>query len=92
MHTDFRYYREHVSIVQVAESLGYVHNPKAGRDPVEYTHPTYENVLISNPLDCSRQVYFTRNQDNNRGDIVEFVKHRLPLFNVSYNNPIHGIK
>lgn len=92
MHTDFQYYRAHVSIVQVAESLGYVHNPKAGRNPVEYTHPTYENILISNPWDSTRQVYFTRNQDDNRGDVVEFVRQRLSLFHITYNNPIHGIK
>ncbi len=92
MHTDYHHYRAHVSIVQVAEALGYVHNPKAGRNPVEYTHTHQANVLISNPSEPSRQVYFTRNEDANRGDVIEFVKHRLPLFNIAYNNPIHGIK
>ena len=65
MASDFPYYRENVSIIQVAESLGYTHNSRAGRNPVEYIHPGEDNIVITNPSSPANQVYFTRNQDRN---------------------------
>jgi hypothetical protein len=88
MHS-FEYYKDHVPIVQVAEALGYEFNKKAGRNPLEYKHPDHNTIVISNPK--GRQRYFTRHETENKGSVIDFVKHRLPLFNEYYNREAEGI-
>ena len=85
----FEYYKDQVSIVQVAEALGYELNRKAGRNPLEYKHPDHNTIVISNPK--GRQRYFTRHESENRGSVIDFVKHRLPLFNSCYKKEAEGI-
>jgi len=78
-----------VPIVQVAESLGYEFNKKAGRNPLEYKHPDHNTIVISNPK--GRQRYFTRHETENKGSVIDFVKHRLSLFNEYYSREAEGI-
>ena len=92
MAEDFNYFKKNVSIIQVAEALGYQFNPRAGRNGrVEYAHKLYPNVIITNPGHPEKQVYFTRDDDNNRGSVIDFVKHRLHLFNVMYEKEYDGV-
>ena len=88
MHS-FEYYKERVPIVQVAEALGYELNKKAGRNPLEYKHPEHNTIGISNLK--GRQRYFTRHETENRGSVIDFVKHRLNLFHEFYNKESEGI-
>ena len=88
MHS-FEYYKDHVPIVQVAESLGYEFNRKAGRNPLEYKHQDHNTIVISNPK--GRQRYFTRHETENKGSVIDFVKHRLSLFNEYYSKESEGI-
>ena len=88
MHS-FEYYKDHVPIVQVAESLGYEFNRKAGRNPLEYKHPDHNTIVISNPK--GRQRYFTRHETENKGSVIDFVMHRLSMFNECYSSETEGI-
>lgn len=88
MHS-FEYYKDHVPIVEVAEALGYEFNKKAGRNPLEYKHPDHNTIVISNPK--GRQRYFTRHETENKGSVIDFVKHRLSLFNEYYSREAEGI-
>ncbi|SDM54716.1 Toprim-like [Catalinimonas alkaloidigena] len=88
---DFTYFKQRVSIIQAAEALGYRHNPHAGRNPVEYCHPEHANVIIRNPHDPVKQLYFTRHDDTNRGSVIDFVRHRLHLFGVRESSEMAGV-
>ena len=83
----FQDYREQISIIAVAESIGYKVDLQKGRAVLEFKHPDGDTVLI----DPAKKLYFNRNGTNDRGDLIEFVKHRLNRFNVSYQNDINGI-
>lgn len=92
MAEDFNYFKRHVSIIQVAETLGYEFNPKAGRNGrIEFAHKHYPNIVITNPKAPEKQVYFTRDDDNNKGSVIDFVKHRLHMFNVDYEKEFDGV-
>lgn len=92
MAEDFNYFKRNVSIVQIAEHLGYRFNPKAGRNKrVEYAHKDLPNIIITNPTDPATQLYFTRDDDTNKGSVIDFVKHRLSMFNVSYEKEFDGV-
>ncbi len=82
-------YKKYVRIVKVAESLGYELNRKAGKRPLEYKHPEHNTIVISNRAGLER--YFTRHESENKGTVIDFVKHRLPLFNVYYSKEAEGI-
>lgn len=88
MHS-FDYYKDHVPIVQVAEALGYKLNKKAGRNPLEYKHPDHNTIVIGNLK--GRQRYFTRHESENKGSVIDFVKHRLNMFNEYYIKESEGI-
>jgi hypothetical protein len=88
MHS-FEYYKDRVPIVQVAEALGYGLNKKAGGNPLEYKHPDHNTIVISKLK--GRERYFTRHESENRGSVIDFVKHRLNLFNEFYNKESEGI-
>ncbi len=90
---DFDYFKANVPIIQIAESLGYAFNPLKGRTrSLEYQHPDYPNVIISNLNHINGQRYFTRNVDHDRGSVIDFVKYRLDRFDVHYNNEWEGIR
>ena len=85
----YQNYKENISIAEVAESLGYQFNRKAGRHPMEYKHPVHNTIVISNRNGI--QVYFTRHESGNRGSVIDFVKHRLNQFNLTYAKETEGI-
>lgn len=87
---DFNYYRENVSILQVAEALGYQLNAAAGKNPIELRHDSFANVLIKNAHSLKDQRYYDR--DYNRGSVIDFVLHRLDQFNVIYETEMEGVK
>lgn len=90
---DFDYFKSNVSIIQIAESLGYTFNPKKGKTKsLEYRHPDYQNVIISNLNHINGQRYFTRNVDQDRGSVIDFVKHRLDRFNIRYDSEWEGVR
>ncbi len=88
MMQSFEYYKDNVPIVQVAEALGYEFNKKAGRNPLEYKHPDHNTIVISNPK--GRQRYFTRHETENKGSVIDFVKHRLSQFQEYYTRESEG--
>lgn len=89
---DFRTARDRVSIIQVAEHLGYQYNPSKGKLRPQYEHPSGDKVIISNPQDNSRQVYFNRDDSHDKGSVIDFIKNRLYQFkNISYQKEMDGV-
>ncbi|WP_162056008.1 DUF3991 domain-containing protein [Pontibacter pamirensis] len=87
----FKEYREKVPIIQAAESLGYVADLTKGRRSLEYRHPDGDTVIINNPRDPGRQLYFNRDGSTDRGSVIDFVASRLHRFNESYSSPAEGV-
>lgn len=87
----FKEYQEKVSITQAAESLGYVVNLAKGRRRLEYRHPDGDTVIISNPHEPGRQLYFNRDGSTDRGSVIHFVANRLHRFNESYSSQAEAI-
>jgi hypothetical protein len=76
-------YKARISIIQVAESLGYKFDPKDGKvSPVYKTYDAHGNklheIVIKNPNNNSTQYYFDRN--NNKGDLISFIKNNIDKF------------
>ena len=89
---DFKEARQRVSIVQIAEHLGYAYNKAKGRIRPQYEHPNGDKIVISFPQDNSRQMYFNRDGSTDRGTVIEFVKQRLRDFNnVNYTKDMDGV-
>ncbi len=91
MGQNLQYFKENVSILQVVEALGYQYNRRKGRNPLQYEHPNGDKVIISDKVNPMMQVYFTRNDYADHGTVVDFVKNRLPMFNVHYNSEWEGV-
>lgn len=86
----FRTYKERVSIQQVASSLGYRVDPKAGRGKyIEMVLPgasgKQDTIIISNPVlpdrentwgNVGRQMYFRRGESRG-GDVIKFVRENI---------------
>jgi hypothetical protein len=89
--TTFDEYKSKVSIIQVAEDLGYRLDKSKGR--VSPTYKLYDGngkkvdeIVIKNPLNSSQQHYFDRNYTG--GDLISFVKNHIndfPQFNNHQN-------
>lgn len=93
----FQKYKEQVSIVTVAEALGYVRNLNKGKRPdqghvyeryfVEAGVKTLDQVVINNlMLPLEKQKYFNEHGSKgfeDRGDVVDFVAKRIRYFSVS---------
>lgn len=88
---DFRQVKDMISIVHVAETLGYQYNRSKGRNPLQYEHPNGDKVIISDKGNPSGQLYFTRNSYEDRGSVIDFVKNRLAMFNVHYTTEWEGV-
>jgi hypothetical protein len=81
--TTFDEYKSKVSIIQVAEDLGYRLDKSKGR-----VSPTYklfdangnktDEIIIKNPLNSSQQHYYDRNHKG--GDLISFVKNHITDF------------
>jgi Toprim-like/Protein of unknown function (DUF3991) len=89
---DFRQAREQVSIVQIAEQLGYAYDKSKGRIRPQFEHPNGDKIIISHPTDNSRQMYFNRDGSTDRGSVIDFIKNRLNSFpNVHYTKDMDGV-
>ena len=88
---DWNYFKENVSIVQLVEALGYSFNKQKGKEPKQYEHPNGDKVIISQKLNPNMEVYFTRNNYDDNGTVVDFVKNRLSMFNVYYDSEWEGV-
>lgn len=81
----FQDFRDRISIIEVAKSLGYSLNRSAGLRKPEYV--LFENgkkvdeIVIYNPDDSSRQTFFSRGYGD-QGNLTYFVKNRLDRFSV----------
>jgi hypothetical protein len=91
MGMDFQQFKDAISIVQVAETLGYQYNRRKGRNPMQFEHPNGDKVIISEKGNASDQLYFTRNSYEDRGSVINFVKNRLAMFNVHYTTEWEGV-
>ena len=87
---NLQFYKENVSIIQMVEALGYAYNRQKGRSPKQYEHPNGDKVIINDKLYPKVEVYFTRNNYEDKGTVVDFVKNRLPMFNVRYQTEWEG--
>lgn len=89
---DFRTARGQVSIIQIAEHLGYTYNKSKGQIKPQYEHPNGDKVIITNPNDNSRQVYFNRDGSSDKGSVIDFIKNRLADFkSISYQKEMDGV-
>ncbi len=76
-------YKQRVSIIQVAEDLGYKFDERKGK-----ITPTYklsdsqgnkiDEIIIKNPLNPSQQHYYDRNYKG--GDLISFIKNHINDF------------
>ncbi|WP_276499849.1 DUF3991 domain-containing protein [Pontibacter litorisediminis] len=87
----FKEFREKVPIIQVAESLGYKVDLRKGKRRLEYKHPDGDTVIISNPNNSARQLYFNRDGSIDRGSVIDFVANRLTRFNEHYQSVTEGV-
>ena len=72
-----QYYKENISIIRMVEAMGYAYNHRKGRHPKQYEHPNGDKVIINDKLYPKVEVYFTRNNYEDKGTVVDFVKNRL---------------
>lgn len=77
--------------MQVAESLGYIADMRKGRSRLEYRHPDGDTVIINNPQEPARQMYFNRDGSIDRGSVIDFVASRLGRFSESYQSEAEGV-
>lgn len=77
--------------MQAAEALGYVVDLRKGRSRLEYRHPDGDTVIINNPQEPARQMYFNRDGSVDRGSVIDFVANRLGRFNESYQSETEGV-
>ena len=88
----FQNARQNLSIVQVAEHLGYAYNKAKGQIRPEYEHPNGDTIIITFPNDPSRQMYFNRDGGSDKGSVIDFIKNRLNHFNgISYQKEMDGV-
>lgn len=80
--TTFQDFKRKITISEVAESIGYRLNPKAGRKYLEYKlysgSTKVDEILIYN--NSGTQTYFSRYGVGDKGDLINFVMNRLNSF------------
>lgn len=88
----FQNARQNLSIIQVAEKLGYDYNKAKGQNKPQFEHPNGDKIIVSFPNDSSRQVYFNRDGSNDKGSVIDFIKNRLNQFTgLSYQKDMDGV-
>jgi hypothetical protein len=89
--TSFQQYKDRVSILQVAENLGY--KPVKGKftkaRPV-LQDASGDTILIKNPTTPGNQLYWNLGNDQH-GSVIDFVKNNLSRFPNNGRNEIDGI-
>jgi hypothetical protein len=90
--TTFREYRDRVSILQLAESLGY--KPVKGKftqaRPV-LKDAAGDTILIKNPTNPSTQLYWNLGNNLEYGSVIDFVRNNLSRFPEQGRNEIDRI-
>jgi len=88
----FRDYRDRVSILQVAEHLGY--KPVKGKytkaRPV-LQDASGDTILIKNPTNPSMQLYWNLGNSLEHGSVIDFVKNNLTRFSEQGRNETDSI-
>jgi hypothetical protein len=70
----------------------YTCNNSKGEIRPQYEHPNGDKVIICNPNDNNRQIYFNRDGSNDKGSVIDFIKNRLSDFkNISYQKGMDGV-
>jgi hypothetical protein len=84
----FEDYKNRISIIQVAQDLGYILKPKSGKIKPEfvlYANPEQsikeDEIVICNPLNNASQTYFSRKGE--KGNLIHFVYNRIQMFTCS---------
>lgn len=88
---NLQYYKQNVSIIQLVETLGYTYNRNKGRHPKQYEHPNGDKVIVYDKGKSIGESYFTRNNYDDKGSVIDFVKNRLSMFNVHYHSEWEGV-
>ena len=90
--TTYREYRDRVSILQVAETLGY--KPVKGKftkaRPV-LRDAAGDTILVKNPTNPSTQLYWNLGNNSEYGSVIDFVKNNISRFNQQGKNEIDSI-
>jgi hypothetical protein len=88
----FQTARQNLSIIQVAEHLGYAYNKAKGQNKPEYEHPNGDKIIVTNPHENSIQMYFNRDASNDKGSVIDFIKNRLNQFSgIAYQKDMDGV-
>ena len=88
----FQQARQNLSIIQVAEKLGYAYNKAKGQNKPQFEHPSGDRIIVSFPNDSSIQTYFNRDGSDDRGSVIDFIKNRLNQFSgLSYQKDMDGV-
>ena len=87
--TTFDEYKSRVSIMQIAEDLGYKFDKGKGKISPTYVLRNTEGtkideIVIKNPQNNSQQHYFDRNY--NGGDLISFIKNKIDQFPQFHHN------
>jgi hypothetical protein len=90
--TTFRDFRDKVSILQLAEYLGY--KPVAGKStkarPV-LSDASGDTILIKNPTNPSLQLYWNTGNSLQHGSVIDFVKNNISRFAQRGRNEVDSI-
>jgi Toprim-like/Protein of unknown function (DUF3991) len=87
----FQTARQNLSIIQVAEHLGYAYNKAKGQIKPQYEHPNGDKIIVTNPHENSVQMYFNRDGTEN-GSVIDFIKNRLHQFSgIAYQKDMDGV-
>ena len=86
----FRDYRDKVSILQIAEHLGYKPTKGFTKARPVLQDATGDKILIKNPTTPSSQLYWNLKNDEH-GSVIDFVKNNLNRFPNSGRNEIDGL-
>lgn len=80
----FQDYRSRISIIDVAKSIGYSDRTQWAREKKSSSNPCLQNtngdqIIISQPGNPSKQLYFNPQDSTDKGDLITFVKNKLHL-------------
>lgn len=87
----FQYYREKITIMEVAYELGYRHDASKGKKTPSFVlydnnHHEMDRIYINHPNDNTKAIYWRRNPGPGRlsyGDVVQFIRENINSFSES---------
>lgn len=91
----FQDYRSRISIIDVAKSIGYSDRTQWAREKKSSANPCLQNsngdqIIISQPGNLSKQLYFNPQDTSDKGDLITFVKNKLNLDTKGINEYLRG--